>query len=69
MSKTRVDAKGEREGGREGGGQWSRPRWRREVRQQQGNWGEKKSIVGLATNSFTFVLSSSFDFDVLAVLT
>ena len=52
-----------------GGGQWSRPRWRREVRQQQGNWVEKKSIVGLATNSFTFVLSSSFDFDVLAVLT
>ena len=46
------------------GGQWSRPRWRREVRQQQGNWVEKKSIVGLATNSFTFVLSSSFDFDV-----
>ena len=31
------------------------------------NWGEKKSVVGSAMNSFTFVLSSSVDFDVLAL--
>ena len=28
------------------------------------NWGEKESVVVSAMNSFTFVLSSSFDFDV-----
>ncbi len=67
MSNTRVDAKGERGGG--GGGNRVVQVGVVRYADNQENWDEKKSIVGSATNSFTFVLSSSFNFDVLAVST
>ena len=65
MSITRVDAKGERGGGGRGVVQVGVVRYD----DSKENWGEKRSVVGLATNPFTFVLSSSIDFDVLALST